>query len=407
MVIPPVFAAFAAFSGSRWRQHGDRIAWVAIAGSFTMTAASYALLLWQSIFGLHDAAVLATIMRAPDRTLLAFGLLAMIADRSPINDRYLALEAGIVALAVGLVMWVTVVEPALTRSPLDSGGRLLSLSLPASDLVLVALVARLALGYRTRLNRSFVALQLALVARLVSNMMSYWGEVGDRRVPSATTNGIMILSLALFAWAALDRRRAEPTLVAHSALQLSRLRLVSIVLSAVVPQVVLISLLMGRTASHSSLLLAAGVAVVVSMLALMRLWGLAASVRTQSERGGNDRLASLVERSSDVVVLVDVDGRISYTSPALLRLLGYRSLEARARLRGRGLGRPAGRHPRCSGQRRVARRSVDGREATPSGIVVHPRSLCTACGWRSTHDGVVSGQLDIERRGRRDRADAS
>ena len=323
MVIPPVFAAFAAFSGSRWRQHGDRIAWVAIAGSFTMTAASYALLLWQSIFGLHDAAVLATIMRAPDRTLLAFGLLAMIADRSPINDRYLALEAGIVALAVGLVMWVTVVEPALTRSPLDSGGRLLSLSLPASDLVLVALVARLALGYRTRLNRSFVALQLALVARLVSNMMSYWGEVGDRRVPSATTNGIMILSLALFAWAALDRRRAEPTLVAHSALQLSRLRLVSIVLSAVVPQVVLISLLMGRTASHSSLLLAAGVAVVVSMLALMRLWGLAASVRTQSERGGNDRLASLVERSSDVVVLVDVDGRISYTSPALKHVLGY------------------------------------------------------------------------------------
>ena len=38
----------------------------------------------------------------------------MIADRSPINDRYLALEAGIVASGVGLVMWVTVVEPALT-----------------------------------------------------------------------------------------------------------------------------------------------------------------------------------------------------------------------------------------------------------------------------------------------------
>ncbi len=325
MVIPPVIAALAAFTGSRWRQHGDRIAWVAIAGSFTMTAASYSLLLWQSIFGLHDAAALATIMRAPDRTLLAFGLLAMIADRSPINDRYLALEAGIVALAVGLVMWVTVVEPALTRSPLDSSGRLLSLSLPASDLVLVALVARLALGYRTRLSRSFVALQLALVARLVANMTSYWGEVGDRRVPSITTNVIVIASLALFSWAALDRRRAEPPLVAQSGLQLSRVRLVSIVLSAVVPQVVLISLLMDRTASHSSLLLAAGVAVVVSVLALMRLWGLAVSVRTQSERGGNDRLASLVERSSDVVVLVDADGRISYTSPALKHVLGYES----------------------------------------------------------------------------------
>ena len=74
-------------------------------------------------------------------------------------------------------MWVVVIEPAVTRSPLDSSARLLSLSLPASDLVLVALGARLSLGYRAR-SRSFVALQLALVTRLAANMMGYWSEVG-------------------------------------------------------------------------------------------------------------------------------------------------------------------------------------------------------------------------------------
>ncbi|HEX3090554.1 MAG TPA: EAL domain-containing protein, partial [Ilumatobacteraceae bacterium] len=62
---------------------------------------------------------------------------------------------------------------------------------------------------------------------------------------------------------------------------------------------------------------------VVSILALTRLWGLAVSVRNLTERRGNDRLASLVERSSDVVVLVDADGLISYASPALQAVLGY------------------------------------------------------------------------------------
>jgi diguanylate cyclase (GGDEF)-like protein/PAS domain S-box-containing protein len=322
MIGPPVIAAVAAIIGSRWRQHGDQVAYVAIAGSCAMTAASYALTLWHSSLGLHNVAELASVMRAPDRTLVALALLAMIADRSPIRDRYLAIEASIVALATALVMWVAVVEPALTRSPLDSSGRLLSLSLPASDLVLVALGARLSLGYRAR-SRSFVALQLALVSRFAANMMNYWGEVGTGHVSPTIINIVTALSFAFLVWSALDRHHSEPAHVAHHAVRLSRVRLLSIVLSAVAPQVVLIAVLMDDSAKRSTVLFSAGIAAVVSLLALTRLWGLAISVRNLTERRGNDRLASLVERSSDVVVLVDADGRISYTSPALQSVLGY------------------------------------------------------------------------------------
>ncbi|MEP7047754.1 MAG: EAL domain-containing protein [Ilumatobacteraceae bacterium] len=322
MIGPPLIAAGAAVFGARYRQNGDRIAWIAIAGSCAMTAASYSLTLWNSLFGLNDLSGLASIMRAPDRTLVALALLAMIADRSPIRDRYLAIEASIVALATALVMWVVVIEPALTRSPLDSSGRLLSLSLPVSDLVLVALGARLSLGYRAR-SRSFIALQLALVARFAANMMNFWGEVGSDHVAPWIVNSVTALSFGFLVWAALDRHHSEPAHVAHHAVRLSRIRLMSIVLSAVAPQVVLISVLMDDTAKHTTVLFAAGIATVVSILALMRLWGLAVSVRNLTERRGNDRLASLVERSSDVVVLVDSDGRISYTSPAVQTVLGY------------------------------------------------------------------------------------
>jgi diguanylate cyclase (GGDEF)-like protein/PAS domain S-box-containing protein len=321
MIIPPLVAAGFAVLGSRWRENGDRVAWMAIAGSCAMTAASYALVMWQSNFGLHNADALASLLRAPDRTLVALALLAMIADRSPIRDRYLAIESSIVALSTALVMWVAVIEPALTRSPLDSSGRLLSLSLPASDLVLVALGARLSLGYRAR-SRSFVALQLALVARFAANMMSYWGEVGSGREASVLSNAVTALSFGFLVWAAVDRGGGEAVVVAHNAVRLSRVRLASIVLSAVAPQVVLVALLMDDGAKHSTVLFAAGIAAVVSLLALTRLWGLAVSVRNLTERRGNDRLASLVERSSDVVVLVDADGIVSYASPAVETVLG-------------------------------------------------------------------------------------
>ena len=322
MICPPLIAAVAAVVGARWREHGDRVAWIAIASSCAMTAGAYALAISHSAFGVRDLSDLASLMRAPDRTLIALALMAMIADRSPIRDRYLAIEASTVALATALVMWVAVIEPALTRSPLDSSGRLLSLSLPASDLVLVALGARLSLGYGAR-SRSFVALQLALVARFAANMMNYWGEVGTGRVSSILVNCVTALSFAFIVWAALDGHHSEPAQVAHHAVRLSRIRLLSIVLSAVAPQVVLITVLMDDTSKRSTVLFAAGIATVVSLLALTRLWGLAVSVRNLTERRGNDRLASLVERSSDVVVLVDVDGSISYTSPALQTVLGF------------------------------------------------------------------------------------
>ena len=106
-------------------------------------------------------------------------------------------------------------------------------------------------------------------------------------------------------------------------MRLSHVRLVSIVLAALAPQIVLIRVLTDNTAKHSTVMFAAGIAAVVSLLALARLWGLAVSVRNLTERRGNDRLASLVERSSDVVVLVDADGHVSYASPALLTVLGY------------------------------------------------------------------------------------
>ena len=133
------------------------------------------------------------------------------------------------------------------------------------------------------------------------------------------------LSLVLFAIAALDKTGAQRPQVAHQAVQLDRLRLATIAMCALTPQAVLISLIITDDSPRSTVLFAGIVTALVTILALTRLWGLAVSVRDLTERRGKDRLASLVERSSDIVVLVDANRTIAYTSGAVGTMLGIDS----------------------------------------------------------------------------------
>ena len=322
LLVPALIATIAAFVGSQRRTAADRVAWLAITGSCAMTMASFTIGFYRGSLDPATLDGLAGILRAPDRTLIALGLIAMIAARSPIRDRYVTIEATIVALAASLVMWVFIVEPAIGRSQLEDADLLLSLALPASDLVLVALAVRLWLGYRAR-NRAFSLLLIGLVARLGGNLLSYWGKLTSGDTASGAMVVLTTLSLMLFAAAAIDRTGLEQPQVAHRAVQLDPLRLGTIAISALTPQLILLSLVLNGNSSRSTLGVTAVVAALVTGLSLARLWGLAVSVRDLTERRGKDRLASLVERSSDVVVLVDTRGQITYTSGAMNTVLGY------------------------------------------------------------------------------------
>ncbi len=324
LLIPALLATVAALWGARMRIDGDRVAWLAIAGSCAMTMGSYLLAFADGTWDPTTLDGLSGLLRAPDRTLIALGLISMISQRSPIRERYLALEATIVSLTATLAMWVFVVEPALGRSTLTDADRILSLALPASDLVLVALAARLSLGYQAR-SRSFTVLLAGLVTRLIANVLSYWSYMANGEKGTLVIHALTAVSLLLFALAAIDKTGTRRPQIAHQAVQLDRLRLATIALCALTPQVVLIALIVSDDAARSTVLFAGAVTALVTVLALMRLWGLALSVRDLTERRGKDRLASLVERSSDIVVLVDANQRIAYTSGAVETTLGVDS----------------------------------------------------------------------------------
>ena len=101
-------------------------------------------------------------------------------------------------------------------------------------------------------------------------------------------------------------------------------RVVWLSVAALTPLTVLLTLSVTGLGTRATRTVAAVCAVVVVVLALTRMWHLVATVRALTERKGQDRLAAMVEHSSDVVLLVDADGTIDYASPGLASTLGHR-----------------------------------------------------------------------------------
>ncbi len=124
--------------------------------------------------------------------------------------------------------------------------------------------------------------------------------------------------------AALDPTMTHRNRPAESAPLLGFGRVVWLSVAALTPLTILLTLSVTGLGTRATRTIAAVCAVVVVVLALTRMWRLVATVRELTERKGQDRLAAMVEHSSDVVLLVDADGVMNYASPGLASTLGHR-----------------------------------------------------------------------------------
>jgi diguanylate cyclase (GGDEF)-like protein/PAS domain S-box-containing protein len=120
---------------------------------------------------------------------------------------------------------------------------------------------------------------------------------------------------------AARNRRASPTAMLGVA------RTIGMSVAVLTPITVLFTLLVSDLATTTTRVVIAIAALASVVLALARMWGLVAAVRGLTERRGQDRLAAMVEHSSDVVMLVDESGDIKYASPGLSGTLGHRAAD--------------------------------------------------------------------------------
>ncbi len=322
-VLSPAVGVGAVWVGIVAHQPRRVRAWVLVAVSLGLLVVAQ--LIWARLYFGGSA----TFPSAGDALHLASAGLLVVAltilgkDSSPNEDSLGAIETAIVGVAVGLGVWLAVVEPYLADRGLAFGDRVWAVLVPMVDTLALAIAFRTAAQNRFRVPATTlltVGVGLLLLADMVRGIAELNASLGAGGLAAA----LSIAPPLVIGAAALDPTMTYRNRPAESAPGLGFGRVVWLSVAALTPLTVLLTLSVTGLGTRTTRTVAAVCAVVVVVLALTRMWRLVATVRALTERRGQDRLAAMVEHSSDVVLLVNADGVMTYASPGLATTLGHR-----------------------------------------------------------------------------------
>jgi diguanylate cyclase (GGDEF)-like protein/PAS domain S-box-containing protein len=230
-------------------------------------------------------------------------------------------EPMIYSIAVTALVWVAATGPFYDGDEMPMNPEAWVWLFPLLDGMLALLAVR-RIGRDQRPERRFEVLALGFLLLGAGHAAVGWAAYDSRLddggwVLLAPLVGVAVLAVS-FAWTMGQR-----ALDTHDAARVHWTQIFGLLFAALVPLGALVLMLATGLASRSSSYVVAIATVAVIVLALVRMWRLVDEVRTLSEQRGRDRLAAMVEHSSDVVMLADPSGRVSYASPGLRPMLGH------------------------------------------------------------------------------------
>ena len=322
-VVAPAIGIGAVWVGMATHQPRRVPAWVLVAVSLGLLSVGQ--LVWARLFFAGSD----TFPSAGDAFHLVSAIALVIAlamlgqDSSPDEDSLGPIETAIVGIAVGLGVWLAVVEPYLADRGLAFGDRVWAVLVPLVDALALAIAFRTAAQNRFRLPAT-VMLAVGVCLLLLSDVARGIAELRGSLEAGGLFAALSIAPPIVIGAAALDPTMTHRNRPAETAPLLGFGRVVWLSVAALTPLTVLLTLSLTGLGTRATRTIAAVCAVVVVVLALTRMWRLVATVRELTERKGQDRLAAMVEHSSDVVLLVDADGVMNYASPGLASTLGHR-----------------------------------------------------------------------------------
>ena len=314
----------------RHRPDGRRAWTLVLAGNALLVTGDLAFALLELV-GEVGAVSLADPIYLAGYPVMAAGFLLALRSRAGRQFRAALVDAAVFGLTGGVLIWATILAPqrVLPGSGLD---RVVLFSYPFADLIVMALVLRLALDGGWRLASQVYAMAALLL--LLGGDLAYSASspLGEYELGSFFDTAWL---LSYVAWAAA---MAHPSMCSVTSSMVDRSRtlvrshVAILVLAAVT--VSAISTLRTTPPLERGAMLVITTAVIT--LVAWRAWAVSAALRavadeeTARARQTEQRLAALVERAPDLIVVVADDGRISYASPAIERILGWTADEARA-----------------------------------------------------------------------------
>jgi diguanylate cyclase (GGDEF)-like protein/PAS domain S-box-containing protein len=224
----------------------------------------------------------------------------LVRARNRRGERGALIDATIVATGVGVVSWVYLMEPRWADTTLTLMGRLVSISYPLVDVLILAVFARLlfAPGGRTT---PFYFLCVALLSFTVSDVLYALTVAGDTYYIGNPIDYGWLLGNVLLASAALHpdmRTLSDPD---NRPMRLTRRRMVLLAAASLLaPGVLAVEHTRGNEVDVPILV---GGSVVLFLLSLLRMNGLLQTLSKNEARNN-----ALLEATPDLMMRVDRDG---------------------------------------------------------------------------------------------------
>ncbi len=233
--------------------------------------------------------------------VLTVGLVFLVNARTADRDRSGWIDSTIVAVGLGIISWVYLMEPYANDASMTLFARLVSISYPLVDVLLLALVARLLLAPGAR-SLAYVLVCVSLLSTLISDAFYAVAVLNETYKLGSPMDYGWLLAYTLWAMAALHpsmRLLTEPTRGYRPRLTSRRIVLLAAA-SLLAPGVLAIEHARGNP---HSVPVVVGATVVLFLLSLVRLSGIvreheSSVVRERTLRKSGARLVAALDRES-------------------------------------------------------------------------------------------------------------
>jgi signal transduction histidine kinase len=271
--------------------------------------------------------------------LIGAGLLLAVLERSSETQRKLAIDAAAITISAAVLMWVYVIVPISDDADLTTAGKIVSITYPCGDLLLLAVAARLILG--TTWHALALRLLVGALALTFAADVAYYTSGADQVTALDAMYLASFLCLALAGLHPSMRALTDPAL--ERARPDRRLKLVLIGSLPLIPLAVLGAEALGDEPVY--LVVTAGATALLIVLLLLRLDTMLEDARRSAERDvalgrfAADLLAAdgrreIVAIANRTLAALVPPGKATVTEPGQAELVGEHAFAAPVRVEG-------------------------------------------------------------------------